>query len=80
MTHQKIYNIALDRPKEGFAHSPKFRPSSTVCPKCGQAVWLRVRHTTGSIIGATCESCDWRSTYPLRYSLCKAPPQTGLPL
>ncbi len=65
MTRQKIYDIALDRPKEGFEHSRKFRPSSTVCPMCGLAVWLRVRHATGTVIGVTCGSCQWRQTYNL---------------
>ncbi len=80
MTRQKIYDIALDRPKEGFEDSRKFLRSPNLCPKCGETLWLRIRHATGTVIGITCGSCPWRTTYRLLTVLPDAPPQSELRL
>lgn len=78
MALQEIYAAALAKPKGGFKRSPKFRPSVTDCPECSRAVWLRIRHKTGTVIGATCESCSWRTTYAQKPELPDAPSQGQL--
>lgn len=80
MTFQKIYDDALDEPAIGFKDSPKFRQSVNACPNCKGTVWIRIRFKTGSIIGARCDSCDWRTTFPIRPSLPNGPEQKDLPL
>lgn len=78
MALQQIYDAALAKPKGGFKRSPKFRRSLTNCPECGLTTWLRIRHKTGTVIGVTCGSCSWRTTYLQKPELPNAPSQGEL--
>ncbi|KKM73421.1 hypothetical protein LCGC14_1410580 [marine sediment metagenome] len=73
----KIYGDSLRMPREGYAHSLKFRLSSSSCPWCHVPFYLRIRAKTTAIIGAACPSCPWFYTYELRPPLPPAPVQTA---
>lgn len=75
----KIYADALRQPREGYAASPKFRPSLGTCPLCSAEAFIRIRHGTNTIIGAVCPSCPWLLTYQLHPPLPISPLQMPLP-
>ena len=62
---QKIYELALRRPVDGYVTSPRFEQTPTKCPKCKGTTWA-FRTTGGNhVIGVTCEDCPWLHTYHL---------------
>lgn len=76
---QKIYIDALDEPAIGYAASPVFSKSILVCPKCGGTLWLRHRRRTRTIIGLTCATCPYLSTYTTKPATPSAPLRLNLP-
>lgn len=73
-----IYELALNRPLEGFELSPLFRPALGPCPHCCGKLWTRIRFGTIAILGIICEDCDWRQTFAQTVDTPSAPPQMYL--
>ena len=77
-TQNVIYELAMRRPKGGFAASPLFRPSSACCPKCGGDLFTRIRFGTVAVLGIVCDVCPWTHTYSQTIDTPPAPTQMTL--
>lgn len=59
-----IYELAMRRPKGGYAQSGLFELSGVRCPKCGGDVYTRIRFGSHAVLGTVCDACPWRHTFP----------------
>ena len=74
----RIYELALNTPLEGYDLSPLFREANSVCPHCGEKLWTRIRFGTIAILGVVCAACSWRHTFAQTVDTPPSPQQIPL--